>query len=188
MSDDSPPRQRWWNIEGWGLRWKVTAVLAIPVTVAMVLGGLRIQEELTNAVHFSQAADQVAHVPDLVDFGTALGTLAGTTAAGLSTPEEVARLDETLEQVRTVALNPELDPVVAADLTRVLAGAEALRDQMKAGQGFSPEMGKFSTARRVCAPYRAPAGTWTSPSESRSTRVSAPITINLRRLKIIYME
>ncbi|WP_420750966.1 ATP-binding protein [Rhodococcus sp. O3] len=134
MSDDSPPRQRWWNIEGWGLRWKVTAVLAIPVTVAMVLGGLRIQEELTNAVHFSQAADQVAHVPDLVDFGTALGTLAGTTAAGLSTPEEVARLDETLEQVRTVALNPELDPVVAADLTRVLAGAEALRDQMKAGQ------------------------------------------------------
>ncbi|MGW0020095.1 ATP-binding protein [Rhodococcus sp. NPDC003382] len=134
MSDDSPPRQRWWNIEGWGLRWKVTAVLAIPVTVAMVLGGLRIQEELTNAVHFSQAADQVAHVPDLVDFGTALGTLAGTTAAGLSTPEEVARLDETLEQVRTVALNPELDPVVAADLTRVLASAEALRDQMKAGQ------------------------------------------------------
>ena len=134
MSDDSPPRQRWWNIEGWGLRWKVTAVLAIPVTVAMVLGGLRIQEELSNAVHFSQAADQVAHVPALVDFGTALGTLAGTTAAGLSTPEEVARLDETLEKVRTVSMNPELDPVIAADLTRVLASAEALRDQMKAGQ------------------------------------------------------
>lgn len=134
MSDDSPPRQRWWNIEGWGLRWKVTAVLAIPVTVAMVLGGMRIQEELTNAVHFSQAADQVAHVPDLVEFGTALGTLAGTTAAGLSTPEEAARLDETLENVRTVSMNPELDPVIAADLTRVLAGAEALRDQMKAGQ------------------------------------------------------
>ncbi len=34
----------------------------------------------------------------------------------------------------------------------------------------SPEMGKFSIARWVCAPHRAPAGTATSPIESCSMR------------------
>ncbi len=33
-----------------------------------------------------------------------------------------------------------------------------------------PEIGKFSTARWVCAPHLAAPGTWTSPSESCSTR------------------
>ena len=35
----------------------------------------------------------------------------------------------------------------------------------------SPDTGKFSTARWVCAPHSAPAGTSTSPIESRSIRV-----------------
>src|ERR1043166_47764 len=40
------------------------------------------------------------------------------------------------------------------------------------GNGI-PEIGKFSTARWVCAPYNAWAGTLTSPIESFSTRNSA---------------
>jgi hypothetical protein len=55
-------------------------------------------------------------------------------------------------------------------------------DQMKAGLGFSPEIGKFSTARWVWAPYRALAGTLTSPKESFSIRISGFITINLLRI------
>ena len=43
--------------------------------------------------------------------------------------------------------------------------------RMNAGNGRKPEIGKFSTARVVCAPYRASAGTATSPSVSRSRRV-----------------
>lgn len=133
MSDESPPRQRWWNIEGWGLRWKVTAVLAVPVTVAMVLGGLRVQQELSNAVHFSSAADQVAVVPDLVEFGTAFGTASATLASGTGNiTSEVERLDATLDRVRAVSQNPELDPVIAADLTRTVAAAEGLRDRIAA--------------------------------------------------------
>jgi hypothetical protein len=37
-----------------------------------------------------------------------------------------------------------------------------------------PEIGKFSTARWVCAPHSAAAGTRTSPIESCSTRYSSP--------------
>src|SRR5438105_1739113 len=40
----------------------------------------------------------------------------------------------------------------------------------------SPEIGKFCTARCVCAPHRASAGTWTSPIESCSVRNPATAT------------
>ena len=40
----------------------------------------------------------------------------------------------------------------------------------RAGCARSPETGKFSTARWVCAPQYAPAGTFTSPSVSFSVR------------------
>src|SRR5205085_10800541 len=56
----------------------------------------------------------------------------------------------------------------------------------KARQGRRPEMRKFSTARWVCAPYRAAAGTETGPSESFSERCSLigwPFNLNLRRKK-----
>ncbi|WP_416062315.1 ATP-binding protein [Rhodococcus indonesiensis] len=148
MSDESPPRQRWWNIEGWGLRWKVTAVLAVPVTVAMVLGGLRVQQELSNAVHFSSAADQVAVVPDLVDFGTAFGTASATLAAGTGVTNEIENLDTALERVRAVSQNPELDPVIAADLTRTVAAAESLRDRIAAGDIPLPELNEQTNTIR----------------------------------------
>ncbi len=133
MSDKSPPRQRWWNIEGWGLRTKVTAVLAVPVIVAMVLGGLRVENELTNAVHFSTAADQVAVVPDIIDFSTAFATATGNVAAGTITPEEMDTLGETLVTMKTIAASPEFDEALVSDLDRTIASAEALYTKMQAG-------------------------------------------------------
>ncbi len=133
MSDKSPPQQRWWNIEGWGLRRKVTAVLAVPVTVAMVLGGLRVENELSNAVHFSSAADQVADVPDIVEFSTAFATATASAAAGTVTPEEMAALGDAFGTIASVTENPELDPAVTADLSRTAASAQSLYTKLQAG-------------------------------------------------------
>ncbi|MBS9374551.1 sensor histidine kinase [Rhodococcus sp. B50] len=133
MSDKSPPQQRWWNIEGWGLRRKVTAVLAVPVTVAMVLGGLRVENELSNAVHFSSAADQVAAVPDIVEFSTAFATATASAAAGTVTPEEMAALGDAFGTIASVTENPELDPAVTADLSRTSASAQSLYTKLQAG-------------------------------------------------------
>jgi len=133
MTDKSPPRQRWWNIEGWGLRRKVTAVLAVPVTVAMVLGGLRVENELSNAVHFSAAADQVAAVPDVVDFSTAFATATASAAAGTVTPAEWTALEEAFAKIETVVANPELDSEVTADLARTVATAQSLFAKLQAG-------------------------------------------------------
>lgn len=142
MSDESPRRQRWWSIEGWGLRRKVTAVLAVPVVVAMVLGGLRVQAELSNAIHFSSAADQVVAVPDIVDFSTAFATSTAINASGTATPEDLDALRESFEKIKPLAENPDFDPAITADLTQTIAAAETLYGQMQAGPVPVAQMAK----------------------------------------------
>ena len=57
-------------------------------------------------------------------------------------------------------------------LTSAAARLISAIGQINAGYCFSPLIGKFSTARCVCAPYSASAGTSIVPSESFSLRVA----------------
>ncbi|MFZ2175557.1 MAG: ATP-binding protein, partial [Rhodococcus sp. (in: high G+C Gram-positive bacteria)] len=131
MSDESPPRAKFWDIEGWGLRWKVTAVLAVPVTVAMVLGGLRVQGELSNAVHFTEAADQIVGVPDIVALEAAMGTVTSGYASGTITKEDRETAEALMEDVAEQARNPELDPAVAASIDQTVSDGRALLSLME---------------------------------------------------------
>ncbi|MFF0817744.1 ATP-binding protein [Rhodococcus sp. NPDC003318] len=140
MKSQATAVRRLWNLENWGLRWKVTAVLAIPVTVAMVLGGIRVQNELSRAVHFSSAADQVVDVPDIVQLGTAFGTASAGYSAATMMPEDLVAVDNAIEKVRAAAENPELSPSVADHLTDLIASIEKIQVEMKAGGPMRPEL------------------------------------------------
>ncbi|QDQ89441.1 HAMP domain-containing protein [Rhodococcus sp. WB9] len=130
MSDDSPPRAKFWDIEGWGLRWKVTAVLAVPVTVAMVLGGLRVQGELSNAVHFTEAADQIVVVPDIVALEASMGTVTSGYASGTLTKQDREDAESLMNDVSEQARNPELDPAVASSINQTVSDGRALLNLM----------------------------------------------------------
>lgn len=130
MKTETPPSNRLWNIEGWGLRWKVTAVVAVPVTVAMVLGGLRVQDELSNASHFSQSAEQASIVAPLLAMDTAFGLYVGGAASGTGSPADAEQVTRTIEELREAAANPELDPALGPNLDRVIADTEVLRSEM----------------------------------------------------------
>ncbi len=55
MKHDSHTTTSWWSIGEWRLGWKVIAVLALPMIVAVVLGALRVQTELE---HILKARDR----------------------------------------------------------------------------------------------------------------------------------
>src|SRR5512132_724542 len=67
----------------------------------------------------------------------------------------------------------------AASFTRTVASTNA-------GWARRPEMGKFSTARAVCAPQSADAGTRTSPIVSFSIRVRAPTARAAPRVPAVF--
>ncbi|NLU84472.1 ATP-binding protein, partial [Rhodococcus sp. HNM0569] len=138
MSETSPPeersrrRTRLWDLEGWSLRWKVTAVLAVPVTVAMVLGGLRVQGELSNAVHFTSAAEQISGIPDIVSLEGAMGALVGGHASNTATPEDRELVETQLDRVSDFADTPDLDSNTADAIRKSVAEGRALVDLMDA--------------------------------------------------------
>lgn len=149
MNTEATPVRRLWNLENWGLRWKVTAVLAIPVTVAMVLGGIRVQNELSRAVHFSSAADQVVDVPDIVELGTAFGTASAGFSAATMMPEDLVAVDTALEKVRAAAENPELPASVSEQLTGLIAAIEKIQAEMKSGAPMRAELPAETSAIRA---------------------------------------
>ncbi|MGW0174170.1 sensor histidine kinase [Rhodococcus sp. NPDC003322] len=148
MNEQAPPARRLWNLEGWGLRWKVTAVLAIPLTVAMVLGGLRVQDELSRAVNYSSAADQVAAVPNIVRLGTDFGLLSAAYNSSTLQPEDIADAEKSLERAKADAANPEMPAAVTDQLQANIRAIEEILAGMKSGAPMPADLPARTTVIR----------------------------------------
>ncbi|NLG54108.1 MAG: HAMP domain-containing protein [Rhodococcus sp.] len=133
MDEYSPPRAKFWDIEGWSLRRKVTAVLAVPVTVAMLLGGLRVGAELNNAVQYTAAANQASGIPTMVALEASMGTLTAGVASGTALPEDRKVVDDLVAAVADEARNPELSREVSSSINKSLADTRSLLELMDSG-------------------------------------------------------
>ncbi|SDC89625.1 ATP-binding protein [Rhodococcus tukisamuensis] len=122
------PANRLLNI---GLRWKVAAVLAVPVTAAVVLGGLRVENEITTAANFSSAAEQVAEIPAIVEVGTALGTASAAVGTGTMTAQDIQAVKDGVAAARPAVGNPAISPAVSTDLDRALTTVEQLTEEIE---------------------------------------------------------
>ncbi|MCX5043956.1 ATP-binding protein [Aldersonia sp. NBC_00410] len=81
MTDGSRSGVRAWNPEQWRLRWKVGAVLAVPLIVALLLGGLRISDEIQTSNRLNEAAGNV----DVVTAAISLEAITNTVMGGQAT-------------------------------------------------------------------------------------------------------
>ncbi|MGO4202961.1 ATP-binding protein [Rhodococcus sp. TAF43] len=143
MKTQSPPVSRLgrlWNLEGWGLRWKVTAVVALPITVAMVLGGLQVKDEFSRAVRYSNTADRVAGVPDIVTLSNEFGLLSAGYAAGTFKKSDLGDFNESVVAAHAAADNPAM-PADLADLVRSsLVVVESLVADIESGTVARPNL------------------------------------------------
>src|SRR5512139_3748757 len=98
-----PPR---WALSNWPVRWKVFAIVVVPLILAGVLGGLRIYGSATEESELRRAADRAEMVPAIEDYMASLegamlaGSTGGDTQAALtkfdaSRAELQRRLDAT---------------------------------------------------------------------------------------------
>ncbi|MCV7233170.1 ATP-binding protein [Mycobacterium branderi] len=61
-----------WSLRNWPVRWKVVAIVAVPLILAMVFGGLRIYGALNEASELRLAADRAEVVPAITKYMSAL--------------------------------------------------------------------------------------------------------------------
>jgi signal transduction histidine kinase len=85
-----PKRPSRWALTNWPVRWKVFAIVLVPLVLAATFGGLRIYASTTEAGDLRRAADSAEMVPAIVSYMEALegaivaGTEGGDTAAALT--------------------------------------------------------------------------------------------------------
>ncbi len=71
---DAAPAKRppTWSLRNWPVRWKVVAIVAVPLILAMVFGGLRIYGALNEASELRLAAARAEVVPAITKYMSAL--------------------------------------------------------------------------------------------------------------------
>src|SRR6202048_3446622 len=107
-----PPR---WSPSNWSVRWKVVAIVVIPLAVALALGGLRGYNSVTDARDLRLAADRAHMVRPIQDYIGALES--AVLAYGAATDGPVARkaFDDSRGELQRKLSSTNVDPDVRAD-------------------------------------------------------------------------
>jgi signal transduction histidine kinase len=118
---------------GWPLRWKVAAIMVLPVLLAATFGALRIQNELSAASRLSVASGDAAIVVPAVDFLDRLDGLAYAAASGAPTNEPLTQFDASATTLASATTSAEFTPTVATALATASSTAKTLRDEIASG-------------------------------------------------------
>jgi signal transduction histidine kinase len=115
------PKSRTWHVSGWSLRTKVAVVLMLPATVALVLGGIRVQSALSDASRLSAVRDQVGVLGDSVALSDLV--IAEMSAALSPSRDGLGTRQAAVDQRASAARQAATFAKVPADVNQILTGA-----------------------------------------------------------------
>ena len=84
-----------WSPSNWSVRWKVLAIVVIPVALAMALGGLRVYNSVTQARDLRQVAERADMVAPIQEYTGALESALLAYGAGTDGPVARKAFDDT---------------------------------------------------------------------------------------------
>lgn len=118
---------------GWPLRWKVVAIMVLPVVLAAMFGALRIQNQLSAASKLSVASGNAGIVVPASEFVDRLDGLAYAAASGAPIEDPLTQFDASATALASLTKSAEFDPTVAAALATASSTAKTLRDEIASG-------------------------------------------------------
>ncbi|MFE5874882.1 ATP-binding protein [Rhodococcus sp. NPDC056506] len=160
MKHDSHTTTSWWSIGEWRLGWKVIAVLALPMIVAVVLGALRVQTELEEAAQLSSSSERALAVPAAINLESALYELAEAASARSDTAPATQAVSDAMDQLVDAARTFQSDDALNDQVTSALAESRSITEEIAAGAVAPARL-----VSRVGEVSRALSGTFTSVVE-----------------------
>ena len=120
-----------WSLKNWPVRWKVFAIVLVPLILAGAFGGLRIYSNAIEARDLQGAADRVEMVPAIVSYMTALNGAMLAPSNGGDTQAAIGTFDSSRAELqRRLNDSPEVPPDVGKGVTSMLEGGQALLDKV----------------------------------------------------------
>ncbi|WP_217999292.1 sensor histidine kinase [Nocardia exalbida] len=126
-----------WALGNWDLRWKVTAVLAVPLAVAVGLGVSRISSEFADSNRLADISENVAAIPSVTALSAQTATTAGSQMISLGsnqsvvTDQNLADLDKAIANAEKAVTKLDGVPGARTAIDSMLTQAKGVRAQGK---------------------------------------------------------
>jgi signal transduction histidine kinase len=119
-----------WSLRNWPVRWKVVAIVALPLVLAMVFGGLRIAGALTDAHRLRLAADRAEMVPAITKYMSALDVALLASSTGGDVEGAKKNYDARRHELEARLAGTAVAPDVSAGVDAMLDGGQTLLDSV----------------------------------------------------------
>ncbi|WP_431963855.1 ATP-binding protein [Nocardia sp. bgisy134] len=153
MRDAARSGKKRWALGNWDLRWKVTAVLAVPLAVAVGLGVSRITSEFTEANRLEGVAGNVAAIPAVTGLSAASATVAGSQMVSLLpgqsvvTDQDLSDLDKAISTAQSAVSKLAGQPKAEAALQNMITEAKGILSRGKAAADSAEALGGIDRIR-----------------------------------------
>ena len=108
-----PKRPSRWSLKNWPVRWKVFAIVLVPLILAGTFGGLRIYSNAIEARDLQRAADRAEMVPAIVSYMNALNGAMIAVPTGGDAQAAISAFDSSRAELqRRLADTPGVPPDV----------------------------------------------------------------------------
>lgn len=132
----NPPRQTKrpsrWSLRNWPVRWKVFAIVLLPLLLAGAFGGLRVYTGWSQADDLRLAADRAEMVPSIEKYMAALEGALLANSTGGDAQASLSAFDTSKENLARRLAETDVVPDVRTGVTRLLDGGQSLLDQVTA--------------------------------------------------------
>ncbi|MFC9892609.1 ATP-binding protein [Nocardia sp. NPDC127579] len=138
MRDAARSGKKRWALGNWDLRWKVTAVLAVPLAVAVGLGVSRITSEFSEAGRLKAVSENIEVIPAVTGLRSTYNTVVGSQLISLApgtsivTDQNLTDLDKALVVAESSLSDLDNLPKARAAFESMITQAKATRAQGKA--------------------------------------------------------
>jgi signal transduction histidine kinase len=117
-------------LSNWPVRWKVLAIVLVPLILAGTFGGLRIYSSVTDASDLRRAADRAEMVPAIVDYMAALEGAMLASSTGGDTQTALSEFDTSRQDLQRRMADTDVAPDVRAVVTGMIDDGQTLMDQV----------------------------------------------------------
>jgi signal transduction histidine kinase len=124
----SSKRPASWSLRNWPVRWKVVAIAAVPLVLAMVFGGFRIAGALTDAHDLRLAADRAEVVPAINNYMSALDVALLASSTGGDVDGAKKNYDARKHELEARLAETDVASGVDSGVTALLDSGQTLLD------------------------------------------------------------
>jgi signal transduction histidine kinase len=134
-----------WSLRNWPVRWKVVAIVALPLALAMVFGGFRVAGALDDADRLRLAADRAEMVPAITKYMSALDVALLATSTGGDADGAKKNYDARKSELEARLHGTDVAPDVSAGVDAMLDGGQSLLDNVASNTlGLRPRVTTYA--------------------------------------------